>query len=143
MARHTRHVPRNRHDREQATKRAGALLDQLGHQANEVRQLEAAARRARTRLQDQILHHIDARELDITDMAKATGISRQTIHRLQRSRNTRPAEIVPEWVIGQRVVHRARGAGTIEQADGSALTIWFDNGQRSELHARLAGIKPM
>ena len=76
-------------------------------------------------------------------MAKATGISRQTIHRLVRSRKAPPPRPAPEWVTGQRVVHQSRGAGTIENADGPALSIRFDSGERHELHAGIAGIKPL
>ena len=141
MARHTRRVPRDRHDRAQAAQRAAGLLDQLGRQADEVRQLEAAARSARTRLQQQILRHVDARELDITDMAKRTGISRQTIHRLICARRQ---SAQPRWGVGQRVAHPGRGPGTVLKVNGPALTIRFDRpdlGHNSQqVHAKLARI---
>jgi len=143
MARHTRRLPRNRQGRERATERAAALLQQLEQQADEVRELEAAARDAKARLREQILRYVDARELDITDMAKRTGISRQTIHRLLRARAPRPPRPVEEWDVGQRVGHRSWGAGTIEEADGPRLLIRLDSGDRIEVHARLAGITPL
>lgn len=143
MARHTRQLPRDRHAREQAVERAAHLLKRLGHQADEVLELEAAARRARTDLQNQILRHVDARELDISDMAKTSGISRQTIHRLIRAQTPSPPRPVAQWVSGQRVVHPSRGAGTIEQADGPRLLVRFDSGRRDKLHAGIAGIKPL
>jgi DNA-binding phage protein len=143
MARHTRRLPRDREERDRATQLEAGLLEQLGRQANEVCELEAAAREAKEKLHDQILRHVEARDLDISDMAKATGISRQTIHRLVRSRNPAPPRPAPGWVTGQRVVHRSRGAGTIERADGPSVSIRFDSGERHELHAALAGIKPL
>ena len=143
MARHTRRLPRDRQERDRAKQLQAGMLEQLGRQANEVCELEAAARAAKEKLHDQILRHVDARDLDISDMAKATRISRQTIHRLVRSRNPPPPRPAPDWVTGQRVVHRSRGAGTIENADGPALSIRFDSGERIELHAGLAGIKPL
>lgn len=143
MARHTRRLPRNRQERERAKEQAARLVQQLEEQATEVRELEAATREAKTKLQDQILQHVADRDLDITEMAKATGISRQTIHRLVRARNPLQPQATPEWVTGQRVAHESRGAGTIEEADGPRLTVRFDNGRRFELHARLARIKPL
>ena len=143
MARHTRRLPRDRQERERAKQLQAGMLAQLGRQANEVLELEAAAREAKEKLHDQILRHVEARDLDISDMAQATGISRQTIHRLVRSRNPPPPRPAPEWVTGQRVIHRSRGAGTIEHADGPAVVIRFDSGARHELHAGLGGIKPL
>lgn len=143
MARHTRSRPRNRHDRARAEEHAAVLLERLGQKSDEVRELEAAARQARRKLQNQILRHVRARELDISDMAKRTGISRQTIHRLIRARDPHPPRPVPEWVAGQRVVHPSRGVGTVKEADGARLLIRFDSGERSELHARLARITPL
>lgn len=150
MARHTRRLPRDRQARAQANERAAKLLEQLGQQAQEMRELEAAARRARADLQRRVLQHIDAHELDITDMAEATGISRQSIHRLVRARNHRPESIpapgpepTPDWVAGRRLAHAYFGAGTIEAVDGPNLSIRFDSGKLIELHARLANIEPL
>jgi AraC-like DNA-binding protein len=144
MARHTRRLPPNRKEREQATARAAQLLEQLEQQAREVRELEAAARTARKRLKEQIVRHVDARELDISDMARTTGISRQTIHRLISARRRSEP---PGWVVGQRVAHPSRGPGTIEKANGPVVTIRFDRpelcGRPHELHTGLAGITPL
>ena len=144
MARHTRRrLPRDRQERGRARERAARQLEQLDQQANEVRELEAAARDARAKLLARILRRIDDRDLDITEIAKTTGISRQSIHRLVRSRNPSQPQATPEWVTGQRVAQESRGPGTIEEADGPRLVILFDNGERFELHARLARVKPL
>lgn len=144
MARHTRRLPRNRQERERATERAAHLLEELRQQADDVRTLEAAARKAKTKLQKQILRHVDAHDLDISDMAKTTGISRQTIHRLITARRQ---SLPPRWFVGQRVAHPGRGPGTIEKANGPAVTIRFDRHDLGrnpqELHAELARITPL
>jgi predicted DNA-binding transcriptional regulator AlpA len=141
MARHTRRLPRNRQERARAKERAARQLEHLEQDAREVRELEAAARAARAKLQKQILRHIEDRALDITEMAKTTGISRQTIHRLVRPRNPHSSP-APKWMIGQRVVHPDRGVGRIEKVDGPRISIRFDSsGERHELDAGFAGIK--
>ena len=162
MARHTRRLPRNRQERARANERATQLLQQLRQQAHELHELEATAQQARARLQRQFLRHIDARDLDITEMAQATGISRQAIHRLVRARNPHPPEKVsapdphppekvsapdpqptPDWAAGGRLAHSYYGAGTIEAVDGPNLRIRFDSGELADLHARLATIEPL
>jgi hypothetical protein len=141
MARHTRRrLPRGRQARDRARERAARQLEQLDQQANDVRELEAAARQAKAKLQAQILQHINDRDLDITEIARTTGISRQTIHRLVRSRNPHRSP-APSWMIGQRVAHPDRGVGRIEKVDGPRISIRFgSSGERCELDAGSAGI---
>ena len=95
MARHTRRLPRNRQEREHADRRATGLLLTLKWQADETRELEDAARESMHELRQRILRHVQNRELDISDMAEVTGISRQTIHQLVRTARTRSASGSP------------------------------------------------
>lgn len=127
MARHTRRRPRNRQERERANERAAKLLEALEQQASEARELAAAARQAEKKLRERLVRHVDARELDISEMAQATGISRQTIHRLLRARR-RPQ---PQSVVGQGVDHPSREA--IEKVGGPALPIRLDHTKQLEL----------
>lgn len=119
MARHTHRLPRDRQEREHAKQHAADLLEQLGRQADEVRELETAATEARTKLERNILLHIERRELDITDMAKRTGITRQTIHRWVAR------EQLP-FRVGQRVTHDFLGRGTVESAGAAAVHVQFE-----------------
>lgn len=95
------------------------MLEKLGRQADAVRELETAAREARVKLEEQILGHVDRRELDITDMAKRTGITRQTIHRWV-AREQRP------FRVGQRVTHSFLGRGTVEFVDAAHVHVQFE-----------------
>jgi len=119
MARHTRRLPRGQQERERAKENAASLLEQLGRQADEVRDLETAAKEARVRLEGQILRHVKLRELDITDMAKRTGITRQTIHRWVAT------ERMP-FRVGQRVAHSFLGRGTVESAGAAQVHVQFE-----------------
>jgi predicted DNA-binding protein (UPF0251 family) len=119
MARHTRRLPRNRQEREQAKERAARLLERLAQQADEARQLESAASEASAKLERQILRHVDRRELDITDMANRTGITRQTIHRWI-AKQQRP------FRVGQRVTHSFLGRGTVEFSDAAKVHVQFE-----------------
>lgn len=136
MARHTRRLPRDREERKRAMKHAARMLEQLRQQAREVRELEAAARKAKAKLRRQILRHVEDRDLDISEIAEATGISRQTIHRFVARNRARSG---PTYVPGQRVTNPYRGAVTVEE-DGQ-LVIRFDTDEQVELHVGLARIE--
>jgi DNA-binding transcriptional ArsR family regulator len=87
MARHNRKPrPRDRSERARTEQRESRLLAQLTRQAEETQELKAIADRARLKMRRRAVELIKARELDITDIAQATGISRDTLHRLIRER---------------------------------------------------------
>jgi len=137
MARHTRRLPRNRQEREQAKERAARLLEQLGQQADEARKLETAASEARAKLERQILRHVDRRELDITDMANRTGITRQTIHRWI-AKEQRP------FRVGQRVTHSFLGQGTVEFSDAAKVHVQFElTSVTFDLATQLGSLSPV
>jgi hypothetical protein len=114
------------------------MLEQLARQADDVRELETAAQEARVKLERQILRHVDRRELDITDMAKRIGITRQTIHRWVASRSCTQAPSC-EFRVGQRVAHPSEGLGIVEAVEGVMIVVRF--GERTvDLHSQLAHI---
>jgi len=150
MARHnSKPRPRGRLERELAERRESELLLQLERQAEDAKRLQAAANEALAGLKRLALQLARDHELDITDIASASGISRQTIHAQLRTGNTKTEPLIqtraPRYEPGMRVVHRSHGVGTIERADGDKVLIRFDSEPEaiSELHARIAGVQLM
>src|SRR5579875_2213628 len=119
MARHTRQLPRDRQERGRAKQHEAGLLEQLERQAQAAHEVEAAARKAKEDLRRQILLHVQHRELDISDMADRTGVSRQTIHRwVARER-------LP-FRVGQSVAHPYLGHGPVKTADRLNVHVQFE-----------------
>jgi DNA-binding IclR family transcriptional regulator len=116
------------------------------HQAQQAQKLEAAAADARLKVRRLAVQLAQDRELDITDIAKATGISRQTIHRLIRADSTSVSGAATressDFDVGQRVSSPVFGVGTVERLDGPRLVIRFDAelDKPVGLHARLARV---
>jgi hypothetical protein len=137
VARHNRkRRPRDPVEREHAEQREAGLITKLTAQAQELREMEAVAANARSRLRSRAVKLAEDRELDITDIAKATGMSRDTIHRLlrqrhaKRNRHSRAEPMAAQqstYRVGQRVVHSYHGEGTIEMVNGRALSVRFVN----------------
>jgi hypothetical protein len=121
MARHNRKPrPRDRSERERTEQRESRLLAQLTRQAKETQELKATADRARLKLRRRAVELIKARELDITDIAKATGISRDMLHRLIREQRGSNGE--SGWMpVGASVAPTVRlGAGSVGGSDPSS-----------------------
>ena len=86
MARHNRaRWPLNPEQRELAERRHSQILTQLAWHAQEVEALEDAAREARAELNHHAVELAKHHELDITDIAREIGVSRDTLYRLIRS----------------------------------------------------------
>ena len=119
MARHTRRLPSNPAARKVADQRAKGHLSSLRWQAAEAEDLEDQARDAMLELRQRILGYVRGRELDITDIAEATGISRQTIHRWV-------AKDRPPLKVGQQVEHQHLGRGTVESVTRENVDIQFE-----------------
>lgn len=111
------------------------LRARLAAEAQELHEMEAVAADARARLRSRAVQLAEDRELDITDIAQATGMSRDTLHRLIRQRETKPGRspakpnAAPQstYRVGQRVLHPYQGEGTIEHVEGQVLSIRFIN----------------
>lgn len=152
MARHNRkRRPRDPVEREHAQQREAGLITKLTAQAKELHELEAIAANARARLRSRAVKLAEDRELDITDIAKATGMSRDTIHRLLRQRHAKRNRHLPTesmasqstYRVGQRVVHSYHGEGTIEHVEGQVLSVRFvnDPGQVIQMLGGLATLQ--
>ena len=137
MARHNRkRRPRDPVERKHAEQREAGLIANLAAQAQELHEMEAVAADARSRLRSRAVKLAESRALDITDIAQATGMSRDTIHRLLRQRHAKPTRHAPAepmaapqstYRVGQRVLHPYHGEGTIEHVEGQVLSIRFIN----------------
>jgi predicted DNA-binding transcriptional regulator AlpA len=153
VARHNRkRRPRDPVEREHAEQREAGLITKLTAQAQELHEMEAIAANARARLRSRAVKLAEDRELDITDIAKATGMSRDTIHRLlrqrdaKRNRHSRAEPMAaPQSThrVGQRVVHSYHGEGTIEHVEGQVLSVRFvnDPGQVIQMLGGLATLQ--
>jgi predicted DNA-binding transcriptional regulator AlpA len=137
MARHNRkRRPRDPVERKHAEQREAQLRARLAAEAQELHDIEAVAADARARLRSRAVQLAESRELDITDIAQATGMSRDTLHRLIRQRKAKPDRKPPvepmtapqsTYRVGQRVLHPYQGEGTIELVEGQVLSIRFIN----------------
>jgi transcriptional regulator of acetoin/glycerol metabolism len=86
MARHNRaRWPRDPEQRELAKRRHSQILTQLRHQAEAVRRHEAATAAARAELTSWAVELAKNHDLDVTDIAREIGVSRDTMYRLIRS----------------------------------------------------------
>ena len=86
MSRHNRaRWPRNREERERAERRHSQILTQLAWHAQDVEALEDAAREARAELNHHAVELAKNHDLDVTDIAREIGVSRDTVYRLIRS----------------------------------------------------------
>jgi hypothetical protein len=133
MARHNRkRRPRDPVERKHAEQREAQLRARLAAEAQELHDIEAVAADARARLRSRAVQLAEDRALDITDIAQATGMSRDTLHRLIRQRKAKPDRHSPAEPVtastyrpGQRVLHPYQGEGTIELVEGQVLSIRF------------------
>ena len=86
MARHNRaRWPRDAEQRERAEQRYAQVLTYLNYQADQVRELEEAARTARLELNRRAVELAQNHFMDITTIANELGVSRDTMYRLIRT----------------------------------------------------------